>query len=52
LLVITSDTARDGSEFSWALNLLELEVWVVGILEPVKSPVATVLEELGECITL
>lgn len=50
--VVVTLASTDVEESLGALDLLKGEVRVVGVLEPVESPVATVLEKLGEAITL
>ena len=42
-VVIPLATGARG-ELRWALDLLESEVWVVGVLEPVEAPLASWLE--------
>jgi hypothetical protein len=49
--VVITLASTDVEESLGALNLLKGEVRVVSVLEPVESPVATVLEKLGEAIT-
>ena len=44
--------ARDGSELTGARNLLEGDSWVICVLEPIKAPLATGLEVLGEGLAL
>jgi len=39
-------------QLSGAINLLECDIWVVGVLEPVESPVAACLELLGETVAI
>jgi hypothetical protein len=50
--VVVTLAAADVEEGLGALNLLKGEVGVVGILEPVKSPLATILECLRKAVTL
>lgn len=50
--VVVADAAADVGESLGALDLLKGEVRVVGVLEPVETPVATVLEELGELVAV
>lgn len=50
--VVVTLAAADIEEGLGALDLLKGEVGVVGVLEPVESPMATVLECLGEAVAL
>lgn len=50
--VVVADAAADVGESLGALDLLKGEVGVVGVLEPVETPVATVLEKLGELVAV
>jgi hypothetical protein len=50
--IVVTLAAADIEEGLGALDLLKGEVGVVGILEPVKSPMATVLESLREAVAL
>ena len=59
-LVVPAETSRKSvanavglaGQLSGTGNLLECDVWVVGVLEPVKSPVAACLELLRETVAL
>lgn len=50
--VVVALAAADVGESLGALDLLKGEVGVVGVLEPVETPVATVLEKLGELVAV
>jgi hypothetical protein len=50
--VVVADAAGDCDDLLGALDLLELNVGVVGVLEPVKAPLATILEKFGHGVAL
>ena len=50
--IVITLASRDVSQRRGALDLLEGEVWVIGVLEPVEAPLAAVLEQLGERVAL
>lgn len=48
LAVVLALAARDGRQLLRALDLLELDVWVVRIEEPVEAPLATCPQRRGQ----
>ena len=52
IAIILARTSRDGNNLRRTLNLLKVEIGIVGIVEPVKAPEAAVLEGLGHALAL